>query len=202
MASLLKASKAAIATQTSAYMAFNASSTTSSATEKIVADVDTNTGAETVTDDKADLTVTVTSKDGSISGTASSLTSLFAMTAEQATKVGTRWEFWKTGTTRCKALKKDVIEDLLQSLPPSAKGITLATAGSDYVLKRTSVATSSVPALTNTLIISTQTKLPIEETSTDSAGERVMTRISKWGGVRCRASATCGLRGGRVDRQR
>ena len=123
----------------------------------------------------------VTSKDSYISGTASSLTSVFALAAEQATKVGTRWEFWKTGTTRFKALNKDVIEDLLQSLPPSAKGTTLATAGSDDVLKWTGVATSSALALTNTLAISTRTKLPIEETSTDSAGERVTTRISKWG---------------------
>lgn len=181
VASVLKASKAAIATQTSAHVAFNASSGTSSATEKIVADVGTNMGTETVTDGKAVLTVRVTSKDGYISGTASGLTSLFGMTAAQATKVGTHWEFWKTGTTQYKALKKDVIEDSLQSLPPSAKGTTLSKAGSDYVLKWTSVATSSEPALTNTLTISTRTKLPIEETSTDTAGERVTTSISKWG---------------------
>jgi len=49
------------------------------------------------------------------------------------------------------------------------------------IAKWASVATSSTPALTNTLTISTRTKLPIEETSTDTAGERVTTSISKWG---------------------
>jgi hypothetical protein len=181
VASVLKASKAAIAQQTSAHVAFNAKSGTSSAKEEISGDVGTSTGMETVTYGKAVLEVRVTSKDGYISGTATGLTSLFGMTAAEAKKLGTRWEFWKSGTTQYKELKKDIGEDSLQTLAPSAKGTTLTTAGSDYALNWTSAATSSTPALTNTLTISMRTKLPIEETSTDTAGERVTTRISKWG---------------------
>jgi hypothetical protein len=182
VASVLKAAKAAVATQTSAHVEFDARSGTSSATEKIVGDVGTNAGAETVTDGKAVLKVRVTAKDGYISGNASGLTSLFGMTAAEATKVGNHWEFWKTGTTQYKDLKSVVTVHSLESLIPQSKGTTVSTQGSDYVLTWTSAASGSTPKLTNTLSISAKgATLPIEETSTDSAGERVTTRISKWG---------------------
>lgn len=180
VASVLKAAKSAIATQTSAHVEL-AGTKAAVATEKIVGDVGVADGTETVTDGQALLTVRVTTKDGYIRGSSSGLTSLFGLTAAEAKKVGTRWEFWKSGTTQYKSLKKAVIEDSLQALLPSAKGTTLSTAGSDYVLKWTSAATSSAPALTNTLTISTRTKLPVEEISSDSSGQKVTTTVSKWG---------------------
>jgi hypothetical protein len=181
-AAVIKESKAAIAKQTGAHLEFNASSTTSTATEKIVADVGDSSGAETITDGSAALHVRVTSKDGYISGSASGLTSLFGMTSAEATKVGKRWEFWKSGTTQYKDLKSGVTVHSLESLFPKSAGTTVSTKGANYVLAWTSAASSSTPKLNNTLSIAAKgSNLPVQEISTDSAGEKITTTISKWG---------------------
>ena len=88
-ASVIKEAKAAIAAQPSAHLEFDAGSSSSSSTEKIVADVGTNQGTETVTDGSAVLHVVATPSDSYISGSATGLTSLFGMTSAEATKVGT-----------------------------------------------------------------------------------------------------------------
>ncbi len=181
-ATVIKEAKAAIATQSSAHLEFDAGSTTSSATEQIVADVGAHVGTETVTDGAAVLHVMVTPDDGYISGSASGLTSLFGMTAAEATKVGKRWEFWKKGTTQYKNLESVVSVQSLQSLLPKSKGTKVSSQDSHYVLTWTSAASGSTPKLTNTLAIAAKgTSLPVEETSTDAGGEKVTTSISKWG---------------------
>jgi hypothetical protein len=182
VATVIKEAKAAIAKQTSAHLEFDAGAKASTAKEKIVADVGVSSGMETVTDASAVLHVTVTPKNGYISGTASGLTSLFGMTTAEATKVGTRWEFWKSGTTQYKDLKSVVTVNSLLSLLPKAAGTTVSTQGANYVLKWTSAASGSTPMLNNTLsIVAKGSNLPVKETSTDAAGEKVMTTISKWG---------------------
>jgi hypothetical protein len=181
-ATVIKEAKAAIATESSAHLEFDAGSTTSSSTEQIVADVGASGGRETVTDGAAVLHVMVTSQDGYISGSATGLTSLFGMTSAEATKVGTRWEFWKKGTTQYKNLESVVSVKSLESLLPKSKGTTVSAKGSHYVLAWTSAASGSTPKLSNTLSISAKgTKLPVEETSTDGSGEKVTTTLSKWG---------------------
>lgn len=181
-ATVIKEAKAAIATQSSAHLEFDAGSSTSSATEQIVADVGAHGGTETVTDGAAVLHVMVTPEDGYISGSASGLTSLFGMTAAEATKVGKRWEFWKKGTTQYKNLESVVSVQSLQSLLPKSKGTKVSSQDSHYVLTWTSAASGSTPKLTNTLTITAKgTSLPVEETSTDAGGEKVTTSISKWG---------------------
>jgi hypothetical protein len=181
-ATVIKEAKAAIATQSSAHLEFDAGTTSSSATEQIVADLGANGGVETVTDGSAVLHVMVTPKDGYISGSASGLTSLFGLTSAEATKVGKRWEFWKKGTTQYKDLESVVAVHSLESLLPKSKGTKVSTQGSDYVLAWTSAASGSTPKLNNTLsIVAKGTTLPIEEVSTDSGGEKVTTTISKWG---------------------
>jgi hypothetical protein len=181
-AAVIKEAKAAIAKQTSAHLEFNAGAKTSTAKEKIVADVGGSSGMETVTDGSAVLHVRVTPKDGFISGTASGLTSLFGMTTAEATKVGAHWEYWKAGTTQYKDLKSVVTVHSLESLLPKSSGTTVSTKGSNDILKWTSAASGSTPKLNNTLSIAAAgTNLPVEETSTDAAGEKVRTTISKWG---------------------
>ena len=123
-----------------------------------------------------------TPSDSYISGSATGLTSLFGMTSAEATKVGTRWEFWKKGTTQYKNLNSVVCVQSLQSLFPKTEGTTVSTQGSDYVLKWTSAASGSTPKLNNSLsIVAKGSNLPVQETSTDSSGEKVVTTISKWG---------------------
>jgi hypothetical protein len=181
-ATVIKEAKAAITAQSSAHLVFAAASTASSATEQIVADVSAHGGTETVTDGAAVLHVMVTAQDGYISGSASGLTSLFGMTSAEATKVGKRWEYWKKGTTQYKNLLSVVSVQSLESLLPKSKGTKVSTQGSDYVLTWTSAASSSTPKLANTLTVAAKgTTLPVQETSTDTSGEKVTTSISKWG---------------------
>jgi hypothetical protein len=181
-ATVIKEAKAAIAAESSAHLEFDAASTTSTSTEQIVADVGAKGGRETVTDGAAVLHVTVTPQDGYISGSATGLTSLFGMTSAEATKVGTRWEFWKKGSVQYKNLASVVSVKSLESLLPKSKGTTVSTKGSDYVLTWTSAASGSTPKLSNTLSVTAKgTTLPVEETSTDGSGEKVTTSISKWG---------------------
>ena len=180
-ATVIKEAKAAIASESSAHVEFDAASTTSSSTEQFVADVGASGGRETVTDGAAVLHVMVTPADGYISGSASGL-SLFGLTSAEATKVGKRWEFWKKGTKQYKNLESVVSVKSLESLLPESKGTTLSTEGSDYVLTWTSAASGSTPKLSNTLSVAAKgTNLPVEETSTDSSGEKVTTTVSKWG---------------------
>jgi hypothetical protein len=179
-ASVIKQSKAAIAKQSSARVQFSASTKASSASERIVGDLDTTQGVETVSDGKAVLRVRVTSTDAYVSGTSTGLTSLFQMTAADAKKLGSRWEYWKAGTAQYKNLKADVVVHSLQTFIPAAKGTTVVTHGSGYVLNWTTAATSSAPELSNSLTISAA-KLPVKEVSTDTAGVTATTTISKWG---------------------
>ena len=82
-------------------------------------------GTETVTDGSAVLHVIGDpERTATSAGRPSGLTSLFGMTSAEATKVGTRWEFWKKGTTQYKNLKSVVSVQSLQSLLPKSKGTT------------------------------------------------------------------------------
>jgi hypothetical protein len=179
--SLIKASASAIAAQPSAHVVFDAANGSATA-ENIVGDVGTRGGSETVTDGTATLTVKVTPTDSYISGTSTGLTTLFGLTAAQATKVGTLWEFWKAGSAQYASLKKVVTVHSLLSLLPETKGTKLTKVGPDYTLTWTTKATAKEPALSNSLTISAKgAKLPEVETSTDAAGEKVTTTLSNWG---------------------
>jgi hypothetical protein len=153
--------------------------------EKIVADVSTKGGTETLTEGAEVLDVRATPTGAYIRGSSSGLTSLFGLTAAQAKTLGTKWELWKPGTKQYANLESDVTAKSLQSLFTKAKGTKLSTETSGgtsrYLLKWTSAATSTTPKLSNTLTISTDANLPIAETSTDADGVKVTTTISGWG---------------------
>jgi hypothetical protein len=184
-ASVLKQSGAAIGTQTSAHLDFVAKSG-SSTVEKIVGDLGRASGSETVSRGKEVLVIRVTRTDGYVSGSSTGLTELFGLSAAQAKKVGAQWEVWRAGTAQYTDLKENVTLTSLKSLLPPATGTTMSTEGSkgatSYLLSWTSAATSSAPQLANTLRVSAKgSNLPVEETSVDSSGVTVTTKISKWG---------------------
>jgi hypothetical protein len=184
--SVLRAAKATIAKQSGVHVVFKASSSSSSINEKIVADVGTTGGVETVFVGKADLTVKVTPTYGYVSGNSSGLTTIFGLSSADAKKVGTDWVSWKAGTSQYGNLKSSLTISSVTGLLPKAKGTRLSidvTNGAKlYVLKWTSAATSSTPKLSNMLTVSAgATTLPVEETATDSGGTKVTTTLSKWG---------------------
>ena len=164
---------------------FVAHASSSSTTEKIVADVGLTGGVETLSEGKADLAIRVTPSYAYVHGSSSGLTTLFGLTAAQAKKLGKSWESWKQGTKQYSNLKADLTLSSVTALLPKAKGTTLSTEVTDgstlYVLTWKSAATSSIPKLSHTLTFSAMgASLPIEETETSSTGVKVETELSRW----------------------
>ncbi len=152
----------------------------------IVADVGTHSGTEKFAYGGAHIQVRVTSSDAYVSGNASGLSTILGLTSSEAQKVGSRWVYWKSGTSQYSALKADVTMPSVTGLLPQAKGTKLSTVTvngrSLYVLKWTEAATSSTPQVANTLQLSASGQtLPIEATSTASGGYRATTTLSDWG---------------------
>jgi hypothetical protein len=184
--SLLKGAKAAIAAQEGVHVTFVARSSSTSKTEKILADVGRTSGAETISVGPAHLAVRVTPTSGYVSGSASGLTTLFGLSSAEAKKVGEDWVSWKTGTSQYSDLKADVTMTSVTALLPKASGTVLSTEVTDgaplFVLGWTIPATRSTPRLSNRLTISAAgTALPVEVTSTASDGTKATTTLSKWG---------------------
>jgi hypothetical protein len=182
--SVLQSTASAIAQQTGAHVVFVAHSSSSSTTERIVADVGTSSGLETLLEGKADVSIRLTPAYAYVSGDSSGLTTLFGLTVSQAKKLGQKWESWKAGTKEYSNLKTDLTMSSVSFLLPKAKGTKLSSEVADgtrrYVLKWASAATASIPALSDTLTISrTGGGLPIEELET-ATGVKVRTQLSKW----------------------
>jgi hypothetical protein len=187
VSSVLEATKSAIAEQTGVQVVFDATSGLSSTSEKIVADVGTTSGAETVSIGKAHLAARLTPTEGYISGNSSGLTTIFGLSSPEAKKVGPDWVSWKAGTSQYSNLKSDLTISSITALLPRVKGTKLSTKASGgvklYVLKWTTAATGTTPKLAITLTISaTGTILPVEAVSTAADGTKATTKLSHWGG--------------------
>jgi hypothetical protein len=180
--SLLKSSSAAVKAQSSVHLTFSVSAP-GTPTERIVADVGTTSGMESISSGKAKLTVEVTPAASYVSGSATGLTTFFDLTAAQAKKLGTDWDVSKAGSADYSTLKSDVTVPSLASLLPKAKGVKVSVDGPTvFVLTWTSVATSTTPKLSNTLRVAAKgSRLPLKELTTDAAGLKVITTLSKWG---------------------
>jgi hypothetical protein len=185
-ASVLKSTKTAIGGQASVHVTFAASSKKSKVTEKIMADVSASGGTESVAEGKGHLAIRVTPTAGYVSGNATGLTDLYGLSAAQVKKIGANWVAFKATTTQYATLKSDVTFSSVLALLPKAKGTKVSThqsgGATQYVLTWTSAAKGSTPKLSNSLTVAAGgSKLPIEETETDSTGVKVTTTLSKWG---------------------
>jgi hypothetical protein len=183
--SVLQTATKAIAQQAGAHVVFVAHSSSSSTTEKIIADVGATSGSETLSEGKAHLVIRVTPADAYVRGSSTGLTTLFGLTASQAKKLGTKWESWKSGTKQYSSLKGDLTMSSVSSLLPKARGTKLSTeirnGAKTYVLTWTVAATNSIPRLSDTLTMAAVGPvLPTEEMET-AAGVSVKTELSKWG---------------------
>jgi hypothetical protein len=185
---VLNSTRAAIASQTSAHVVFTGHSSSTSTTEKIIADVGRTSGTEDISEGSAAVAIRVTPSFAYVSGNASGLTTLFGLSASQARKVGHKWVSWKAGTSQYKNLHADLTMSSVTALLPKAKGTTVSTKTVGgvglYVLTWTTAATSSVPRLSNTLTISSGAPvLPISDAAKASGGTKITTALSKWGEV-------------------
>jgi hypothetical protein len=184
--SVIKAAKKAVAGQAGVHVVLVAKNGSSSDIEKIVGDVGRTGGTEEISEDKATLTVEVTSLYAYASGNSSGLTTIFGLSSADAKKVGKRWVSWKAGSSQYSQIKSDTTISSVAALLPNAKGTKLSseiTNGSNfYVLKWTTAATSSTPAVSNSFTISGgAAMLPVKEFATDSTGTKVTTSFSSWG---------------------
>jgi hypothetical protein len=181
--SILSAAKAALAVQKSVHLSVAVRQGSTTTLE--VADLGTTTGIESIISGSAKATVEVAPAFGYMEGDSSGLTSLIGLTAAEAKKLGNKWMSLKSGTTAYADLKTSATIPAVRDLLPTAKGTSssIETIGGTklYVLKWTTAATSSTPALSNELSISMgKTALPVKETVKDSTATET-TDFTKWG---------------------
>jgi hypothetical protein len=182
-ASVLKTTKAAIKKQTGAHLVSSASS--ASTTHQVTSDLGVTSGQETSVDGSASVAIRVTPTYVYISGNSDGLTKVFGLSSSQATKVGTDWVSFKSGTSQYSELKSSLSVATLTDVLPKAKGTKLTTevvgGATFYLLKWTSKASGSVPKLKSTLTVAASENLPVSEESSDAAGTKVTTTFSGWG---------------------
>ena len=184
--SVLTLAKSAIGKQTSVHLVVTSRSSSTSVEEHLEADLEKTSGVETISVGSETAMVKVTPTSAYISGNSSGLTNIFGLTSAQVKKVGVDWVSVKAGTSQYKDLAASMTVSSVASLLPTAKGTELYTpvpsAKKLYTLRWDTAATSSDPALANTLTLSAiGTTLPVQETSTASGGGNEIVALSKWG---------------------
>jgi hypothetical protein len=157
------------------------------ATQRIVADIGTVTGTETITDGTTNAVVRITSKEAYFTGDPAGLTAYLGLSAASADKVASRWVAIKAGTTEYQALAaENTIASVPSSLLPSAADavqVRTATIGGQktYVLDWKAAASGSSPAYRAQLILAaTPQVLPVSETIATSSASKTVT-FSRWG---------------------
>ncbi|HUZ21594.1 MAG TPA: hypothetical protein VMU75_13565 [Acidimicrobiales bacterium] len=184
--SVLSAAKAAIAKQTGGHLTVTVKTSSSASSEKIVADLGTTSGLETISEGKATVTLRLTPAYGYISGDSAGLTTIFGLTSAQARKIGKDWVSLKAGTSQYSGLKADATISSVAGVLPAVKGTKLSTETvkgvKRYVLTWTSAATSSTPKLSDKLILAAAVAtLPIEEIASGKGVAQETIKLTKWG---------------------
>jgi len=183
--SLLTAAKSAIGKQTSVHLVLTSRSSSTSVEERLEADLGKASGSEAISEGNETAVIKLTPTYAYLSGNSSGLTKLFGMTAAEAKKVGRDWVSVKAGTTQYKDLAASITVSSVAGILPAAKGTKLYKPASPakklYTLKWDNAATSSAPALVNTLTLSAVgATLPVQETTTASGGGKETVALSKW----------------------
>jgi hypothetical protein len=165
----------------------NAGPTPAAAAQRIVADIGTVTGTETITDGTTNAAIRITSKAAYFTGDPTGLTAYLGLSQKSADKVASRWVAIKAGTTEYQAL---AAENTIASVPPSllpsaADAVQVRTATIDgrktYVLTWKAAASGSSPAYSAELILTvTPQILPVSETIATSGASKTVT-FSRWG---------------------
>jgi hypothetical protein len=155
--------------------------------QRIVADIGTVTGTETITDGSTNAAIRITSQAAYFTGDPAGLTAFLGLSKASAAKVAKRWVAIKAGTTEYQALAaENTIASVPSSLLPSAAdAVQVRTATTDgvktYVLDWKAAATSSSPAYTARLILTVSPQiLPVSETIATSGASKTVT-FSRWG---------------------
>ncbi len=184
--SVLAAAKAAIAKQGAVHLEVDSKSTTAADNERVVADLGRKSGMESISTGADAVTIVVTPAAGYVSGNPGGLTKIVGLTSAEVKKVGSKWITLKAGSSQYTSLATDIRVTSIQTILPQLKGTTLSVdnspgAGRLYVLKWTTAASSSNPALSSTLTFPVVgATLPIQEVTTAKGSKETVT-LSKWG---------------------
>ncbi len=184
--SVLTSAKSAIGKQTSVHLVLTSKSSSTAVEEHIKADLEKTSGIETISVGSDTAILKLTPNYAYLSGNSSGLTKLFGLTSAEVNKIHGHWVSFKAGTSQYKDLAASLTVSSVASVLPAAKGTKLHTATPPakkwYTLKWETAATSSEPALANTLILSAiGATLPVQETSTAPGGGKETVALSKWG---------------------
>jgi hypothetical protein len=153
--------------------------------QRIVADIGSVTGAETISSGAATATIRITGKAAYFTGNTAGLTAYIGLSAKAAAKASSRWVMIKAGTPEYQDLAvEDTIASLPSSILPSASEITsvLDTTVSGqkaYVLSWTATS-AGTPIKARLILTATPQVLPVSETVTTSAQSKTIT-FSRWG---------------------
>ena len=155
---------------------------------RIVADLGTSAGAESISSGAATATIRVTPKAAYFTGNPAGLTSFLGLPASAAAKARSRWVAVTAGTTQYQALAS---ENVLSSLPgnilPSTsdtvrmRTTSLPGTGKVYVMDWTAQASGSATTISAELVLTDASRvLPVSETLTADGETKVVT-LSRWG---------------------
>jgi hypothetical protein len=198
-ASVVTAASNSILAQKSVHVVITghkAGSTT--AAERIVADIGTETGTESIRSGTATAAIRITRTDAYFTGTPAGLTTFIGLPPAAARKAGARWVDIKNGTSEYNDL---AAEDTMAALPASilpatgnAAQLSAATMSGRkvYILDWKTAPSGSGGQVSERLILAaTNQALPISESTTANGDSQTVT-LGNWGGtitVRVPASA-------------
>lgn len=155
-------------------------------TERIVADIGTDSGAESIISGAATATIRVTRHAAYFTGTPAGLTTFIGLSHAAAVKAGSRWVAINSGTTEYNDL---ATEDTIASLPNSilpgsgdAPQMHAATmSGRKVYVLDWKAASGSGTTISEELILDATTQaLPISETTTANGQSQTVT-LDHWG---------------------
>ncbi|MGC8509546.1 MAG: hypothetical protein ACP5PB_01595 [Acidimicrobiales bacterium] len=180
VASVLKAVRAAMATERGVHIVVRSRSATTH--NSVVADLGRTSGSETFTSGAAKVSISVTPTYAYLRGNASGLVTLVGLTSSEQKKVGTKSISMKAGTSPYVSFRSNLTVGAFSAFLPTQKDVRLSRGvHGAYVLSWTTKATSTTTRTTSVLTMSAGKRpLPQREVVSSSSGSGT-TYFSRWG---------------------
>jgi hypothetical protein len=190
-ASVVQAADAAITAQKSVHVVITGATAGAAAAERIVADIGTATGTESIASGTATATIRVARREAYFTGSPAGLTTFIGLPAAAARKAAGRWVALRSGTREYQDLAaEDTIAALPASLLPGSGDAprlrtTTMSGAKVYVLSWQATpsgsASGSASKISERLILAaTSQPLPISETTSAGADRQTVT-LRRWG---------------------
>jgi hypothetical protein len=187
VASVVNAASDSILAQKSVRVTITGQKQGSAAAERIVADIGTATGTESISSGPAVATIRVTKAAAYFTGSPAGLSTFIGLSAAAAANAGSRWVAIQAGTNEYADLAaEDTIAALPASILPSTSNAprlrTATLSGRKvYVLDWSAKASGSATTISERLVLAATTQaLPLSETTTANGNSQTVT-LDHWG---------------------